>query len=124
MFSTTHKIERQILKKCPCPAKELGSVYEINCKDCQWKYIGETARPLQKRKEEHMRSVREMDTGRSEVAQHTTENNHSMDFENMKIIDREESKKSRIIKEAIWTKKLNGRNRTFYDLGNLWNDII
>ena len=62
-------------------------VYKIPCADCPWSYIGETARCLSTRKKEHIRNVKMCKTG-SNISVHASRNNHSIDFNNGRIIDK------------------------------------
>ena len=50
-------------KDRPSEEKQTNVVYQINCADCSWKYIGETGRSLQTRKKEHIRDVKKCKVG-------------------------------------------------------------
>ena len=43
-------------------------VYEIDCSNCQAVYFGESKRSLKSRLDEHIRSVRNYDCDRNEIA--------------------------------------------------------
>ena len=75
------------LKDRPEPHKVTNVVYQINCKDCSWSYIGETGRCFDTRKKEHMRNVKYHAPG-SNIAKHAWCNDHRIDFDNGKVIDR------------------------------------
>ena len=47
-------------KDRPLPEKQTNVVYNINCADCSWSYIGETGRALETRKKEHKRNVKQL----------------------------------------------------------------
>ena len=51
-------------------------VYEIPCKDCDAIYIGETKRQFKQRLQEHRRTVRNGDTNKNEIADHSWTNDH------------------------------------------------
>ncbi len=74
-------------KDRPDPQKETNVVYQIKCKDCSWNYIGETSRCFDTRKKEHIRNVKSHAPG-SNIAKHAWSNDHIIDFENGRIIDR------------------------------------
>ena len=61
-----------------------------------------------------------MDVGRSEIARHAAETGHPINFDDMKVVDRETNWRRRIVKEAIWTKKVASQNKVKYDIGELW----
>ena len=64
--------------------KKTGVVYDITWKDCREHYIGETARTLEKR-----------------LGEHQSQANHEIDWEGVKILDKESVDVKRKIKEAI-----------------------
>ena len=53
-------------------------------------YIGETGRPFTVRMKEHRRAVKNEDM-RNTNAAHSVKEDHSIDWENAKIIDREQN---------------------------------
>ena len=42
---------------------------------------------------------------KSAITDHATQNNHVIDWENIKIIDKDSNTKVRLIKESIWIRK-------------------
>ena len=74
-------------KDRPSEEKQTNVIYQINCADCSWKYIGETGRSLETRKKEHIRNVKKCKVG-SNIAKHAWDNDHAIDFANCKVIDR------------------------------------
>ena len=75
--------------------KKTGTIYHITCQDCEAVYIGETGRALETRVQEHQKITS------SAVHEHCTDKQHSMDWNNIKILDREQHPIRRKIKEAI-----------------------
>ncbi|KAI4466555.1 giy-yig endonuclease superfamily [Holotrichia oblita] len=65
---------------------EKSGIYEINCKDCNQKYIGQTRRAVSTRFKEHMANLRFNRTEKSSVAQHIFETDHNIDHTNVKLI--------------------------------------
>ena len=62
-------------------------LYKIPCADCRWSYIGETGRCFSMRKKEDIRNVKICKTD-SNIAAHAWRNNHSIDFNNARVIDK------------------------------------
>ena len=81
--------------------KQTGVVYEISCKDCDDKYIGETLRSLKTRLAEHQRHTKDQCFDKSAVAEHATFNKHDIDKENLKVIQKEQQWQNRKVKEAL-----------------------
>ncbi|KAJ8956538.1 hypothetical protein NQ318_019261, partial [Aromia moschata] len=65
---------------------EKSGIYEISCKDCDQKYIGQTKRSILTRFKEHMAHLKYGRTQKSCVAQHAFDNNHRIDINNLKLI--------------------------------------
>ena len=112
-------IRSQLVRKRPEKAKTLGAVYRRDCSDCSWCYVGETRRPVTERVKEHNRSMRNFDVQCSEVVQHAAETGHTLQFGGVSLLDREATWRGRVIKEALWTRKLGSSNHVKHDLGTL-----
>ena len=67
-------------------ADEKCGIYEISCKDCNQKYVGQTRRSIQTRFKEHMAHLKYGRTEKSSVAQHAFDNNHRIDKNNLRLI--------------------------------------
>ncbi|KAJ8955988.1 hypothetical protein NQ318_006259 [Aromia moschata] len=65
---------------------EKSGIYEISCKDCDQKYIGQTKRSILTRFKEHMAHLKYGRTEKYCVAQHAFDNNHRIDINNLKLI--------------------------------------
>ena len=87
-------------------------------------HAGETGRPLEERKKEHVRTVRELDVDRSELAEHVHETDHKTSFDDMHCLEREDSWKRRITKEALWTRTVKSANRTKTDIGRFYDSFM
>ena len=115
-------------------------VYKIPCKNCERVYVGETGRPLGTRVKEHRKEVDSI-TGiftraektraasicnKSAITDHVCNENHVIDWENAKVIDREADKAGRLIREAIWIRKTNNMNRDegSYQLSHVWDKLL
>ena len=86
--------------KDPTPnSQKTGIVYRINCKSCNKFYIGETGRTLGKRLDEHKKLTS------SAICEHLSDTGHTIDWENTKILYKEDHPIKRKIKESIAIKK-------------------
>ena len=105
------------LKKC-------GVVYKINCKNCTKSYIGETGRKLETRVLEHQKEADQASNiistrsqrktsltqlNKSAITDHVCQQNHIIDWEEVNVIDREDNRQKRQIRESIQI-KMNGVN--------------
>ena len=101
--------------------KQNNIVYQIPCNDCPATYIGESKRTFDQRSKEHKRAVKNGDTEKNEIADHCWSQNHSMNWENRKIIDRETYTTARKIKETIHSIADNNHiNSISYVLPDIW----
>lgn len=81
-------------------------VYKLECKDCNSCYIGETGRQLGTRLTEHRSNIRNL-YNRSQLVEHITSYNHSIDFENASILGTHKHDRSRKVLEACYTHVTN-----------------
>jgi hypothetical protein len=117
-------------------------VYKIPCKSCEQVYIGETGRTLGTRLEEHKKDAEsardrrftrgqrreaENEENKSAVTDHINRNNCVIDWEGAKVVDREDNRRTRWIKESIWIRKstpVMNRDEGGYRLSHVWDDVI
>ena len=99
---TTHAVPHETVRsklrtpKDKDPVSDLsGVVYQLNCSDCNAKYIGETARPLRKRLAEHKGT-----SSPSPVAHHLNSTGHKLSQE--KVLARDSRWFQRGVREAIY----------------------
>ena len=86
-----------------------GGVYEIPCKGCNKKYIGQTKRPIMKRMKEHKTATIKNDRS-SEVANHVRQTGHHINWEGIRRVSGFENEYSkRMIRESI---EINSRKDT------------
>ncbi len=84
-----------VAPKDPTPTLDKSCVvYKISCTDCPSSYVGETVRPLKARVKDHQRDP-------SPVALHAKIRQHNVDYDNVKVLDRETNWFRRGVKEAI-----------------------
>ena len=117
-------------------------IYRIPCKSCDKVYIGETGRTFHTRLEEHKKealnskAVRytrankkeaEREENKSAVTDHINRNNCVIDWEGARVIDREDNRRTRWIKEAVWIRKsapTMNRDEGGYKLSHIWDNIL
>ena len=86
-------------------------VYKICCKDCDASYVGQTKRQLKTRLNEHVKNSISNTSKHTVITEHTLEYNHTFDWQNKKILDRETNYYKRLISEMIHIKlQTNGIN--------------
>ena len=102
------------------PQDKCGVVYHLSCKDCDAQYIGETERALRHRLKEHHRDA-------SPVGHHLGYNQHRLDSDNIKILDRESRWFERGVRESIQIRvrspSLN-RDRGRHHLPSVYDSIV
>ena len=88
-ITVTTKPLRTLQQHFPSPKhrvetdKQTNVVYEIQCADCSWSYVGETGRSFVTRKKEHVRNVTNYTTG-SNITNHSWKYDHKIDFDKKK----------------------------------------
>ena len=88
--------------KDPIPKEDRNNViYQLDCKDFEAVYVGETKRTLNIRTNEHISAVKSA-SQRSHTAEHCWKYNHDFDWNNKRVLDFEKNWKTRKIKEAIY----------------------
>ena len=118
-------------------------VYRIPCMSCPKAYVGESGRKLGVRIKEHQKEVEDTlqvaytraqrlasisEVHKSAIADHTAQENHLIDWDSAKILDREEHRPTRWIKEAIRIRQagdqLLNRDGGNHDLPHLYDAMI
>ena len=120
-----------------------GVVYGIPCRNCEFIYVGETSRQLKTRIAEHKdevdkvmenivntRSRRKESTTelhKSAITDHAVRENHIIDWEGVKILDKDSDFKKRGIREALAIrkqgKKMN-RDEGRYHLSHIYDTLL
>jgi len=86
-------------------------VYKILCNDCNASYVGQTKRQLKTRINEHQKNIKFDESKHSVITKHILEENHTFDWQNVKIMDHETNYFKRMISEMIFIKtQENGLN--------------
>ncbi|KAJ8955643.1 hypothetical protein NQ318_001474, partial [Aromia moschata] len=85
VYNSKHKLQTLLGNpKDKIDNNEKSGIYEISCKDCDQKYIGQTKRSILTRFKEHMAHLKYGRTEKSCVAQRAFDNNHRIDINNLK----------------------------------------
>ena len=113
-------------------------VYDISCKGCDKSYIGETGRAFGTRLKEHQsdaekvanrkftRAQRKESTSelnKSAITEHIAQENHDIDWDGAKILDRDSDQFTRKIREAIWIRR-RGSKTMNRDVGSITLDHV
>jgi len=86
-------------------------VYKILCKNCNASYVGQTKRQLKTRISEHVKNITSDESKHSVITKHMLNNNHTFDWQNVKILDYESNYFKRLVAEMIHIKSQdNGLN--------------
>ena len=83
-----------------------GVVYQIECKDCEASYVGQTGRHLRERLKEHTKALEKGNTMNSGVAEHAFEKHHNIDLDNIRVLDTESNQSKRLVREALRIRSL------------------
>ena len=91
-------------------------VYKIVCKDCDAAYVGQTKRQLSTRVREHRSDIKKSSGNLSVISLHRINEGHEFDWDNVKILDRENNLNKRLTSEMLYIKKqvnsINKQNDT------------
>ena len=121
-----------------------GVVYHLECHSCPQVYIGETGRKLSIREKEHREETDKVTSRRktrstsisedtsefkSAISEHCRKYNHIMNWDSLKVIDREDNKYRRWIKESVHVRKLKegipmNRDQGGYELSHIWDPLL
>ena len=122
--------------------QKAGVIYKIPCQQCDKSYVGETGRILKDRISEHERDVRlnskhqytrsqrkqsEGEFNKSAITDHCNKENHTIAWDQVKILSQESNTTARRIKEAIAIKRCTSnmnRNEGTHYLSPIYHSII
>ena len=127
--TTTFKPQGSLRQSLVAPkdktAKEKlsGVVYSVDCAGCDSHYIGESGRKLEKRITEHKSTAA---SSKSAIKEHVGASGHKIDWDNIKVLDREPKDFPRRVREAIHIRKETPRlNRDKgLDLDPVWDNLL
>ena len=111
------KLGKDKNEKC----NNVNIVYQINCNDCNASYVGQTSWRLNVRSNEHAKKYNDKDQN-SELVTHTKDNNHTIDFENIKILDTKINNAKRLFTEALFIHTQKNYKNKQYEIDRLPNE--
>ena len=128
--------------RCPSDIWHLDYTWLATCKNCCSSYIGETGRKFGLRIKKHKKEVNCFTAGtqtrasraressvihKLAIIDHAVEENHVIDWDEAKMVDREAQWQTRWIKEALWITKTPicmNRDAGSYQLSHTWHQVI
>ena len=123
IYSTVNKFRRFIkLGKDKCKTGEnTNVVYRVDCNDCDATYVGQTGRRLDIRIREHKKRCEKYDMNNA-LYTHISETNHSINFNKVKILDKESRLNCRLLSEMFHIHSQNKFVNKMTDTMNLNED--
>ncbi len=123
--------------------QKVDAIYEIPCGDCQKSNIGETGRLLGTHVKEHQKELEKFEAKpytrqtrktsvtephKSAITDHVSATNHSINWDESRVIDRESNRLTCWIKESIWIKRRGkhtmNKDKGAYRLNNIYSTLI
>ena len=109
--------------------EQQGVVYQVQCLDCDMMYIGETGRKLDIRLKEHKNGGKNIDdTKISGLSSHIKNTGHNIDWENTKVLCKEQNHIKRKFKEGLEIKKCKGRTMNKKEeskiISDIWENVL
>lgn len=110
--------------------KDLQSklVYKIDCNICDKTYIGQTKRYLKKRLKEHRDNTNVAPTDVNAIKEHMITYSHDFDWNNIKILNKEDNHRKRLIAEMAHIKKHNkytiNRQQDTQEWNTIYNTLL
>lgn len=103
VYKNDNKLDKNFdkLKDRDPIAKKSNLVYKIPCNDCDGVYIGQTKRYLQKRIYEHTVDIKKPPNQQTALTKHAIDNNHTFNFDNVRVACNESNYKKRLTKEMV-----------------------
>ena len=124
-------------------AQTSDCVYKVPCMSCDKAYVGETGRLFGTRLNEHKKDVLKVagkkftranrkesasEVHKSAITDHVAQENHTIDWKNASILDRESNKQKRWIRESIWIRRqgtnIINRDEGIYSLNHVFDPLI
>ena len=107
--------------------KESNVIYKINCQNYNSNYIGTTKQYLKNRISQHKSSIKITNSNKTALSEHCINLDHTFDFDNTKILCKENNQYKRYILEMLYIK--NSKNsinfKTDYqNLSNVYEKIL
>lgn len=114
---TVRKLFSQLKDRDP-DYRQSGLVYRVNCKDCTGTYIGQTRQYFGTRIKQHQSDCMKQ-SNTTALAQHAMSEGHQFDFDDAKILTRENNWFKRNFKEMLFIKRHPNSINARSDIGSL-----
>ena len=105
-----------------------GAVYKISCMDCEKSYIGETGRTIETRLKEHKQDITSNRENVSGLSKHLRESKHTVDWDSINILHRENDFRKRKFKEAVAIRKtannILNKKEEIKIISSIWETLI
>ena len=120
-------------------------IYEIPCQNCDSTYVGETGRKLNTRLKEHQKETEKLERSKknftrqtrkesvteqskSAIADHAIQQNHMINWDDTKVLQKECDASTRFIRESIWIRKrgpaVMNRDEGAYHLSHVYDPLL
>ena len=127
------------------PPVKTDCIYEIQCKNCNYTYVGETGRKFSLRLKEHKkeaerlasksknftRQARKQSLGeqsKSAIADQALQYNHVIDWDGAKVLQMECDSGAQYIRESLWIRKrgtkVMNRDEGAYFLSHVYDPLL
>ena len=127
VFKSSNTLRSILIKTKPDNSEQNSKncIYSIPC-ECGKQYIGETSRPLNVRKNEHQNYLRKNEIEKSQICVHAFETGHTINWNNTKILTKEQDNKKRKIKESalILLNNESCVSNSSVDISTTWLPIL
>ena len=107
--------------------QQKNHLYKFDCKDCKSWYIGETGQKIEKRTYQHQNDIKNGKETNAIFMHLQQHNSHSIKWQEVSYLEREEDWKKRKIKEALYInamipKELMNLEKGF-EINQCWNEF-
>ncbi|XP_050507982.1 uncharacterized protein LOC126885454 [Diabrotica virgifera virgifera] len=114
---TVNRVFSKVKEKTPVLSKT-DTVYSLPCLNCNQIYIGQTSRRLKDRITSHRSDCR-LYPDRSALGEHSFNNDHRIDYNNVRVLDRESHAAKRLFLEMVHINKNPNSMNHRTDIGHL-----
>jgi len=107
--------------------QQKNRVYKFDCKDCKSWYIGETGQKIEKRTYQHQNDIKNGKETNAIFMHLQQHNSHSIKWQEVSYLEREEDWKKRKIKEALYINAMNPKElmnlEKGFEINQCWNEF-
>jgi len=107
--------------------QQKNRVYKFDCKDCKSWYIGETGQKIEKRTYQHQNDIKNGKETNAIFMHLQQHNSHSIKWQEVSYLEREEDWKKRKIKEALYINAMNPKElmnlEKGFEINQCWSEF-